>query len=118
METNKTQTAALRFEEMPDGSLVLDAYHAGQHDDPRWFTTDRAHAAYFGKPALYRLTLSSFKRIDVRGDARFEMGGDEADRALYALLDEECVAGLVLDGWEGRGLTILIAEDGADLETL
>ncbi len=91
-------------------NVEIFAYH-GEDDkggEPVWFTTDKAHAAYFGRVEEYDLKICKAIVLDAKRDPRLASEcGPEADAELFRILGEsESVAAIVI-GWEGRGLTIL-----------
>lgn len=94
--------------------LELTAYHGGQQENPRWFTTDRDHARSFGEVREYRIRLRTALEIDMshpilRDEDGNELSGYEADDALYQYLDAEYVDGIIVHGWEGLGVCILVS---------
>lgn len=91
------------------------AWHGGQHERPRWFTTDRDHAGMFGEVRRYRISPRSVLEIDMthpalRDEQGYELMGYEADAALYALLESSGVDAILVHGWEGSGVCILISD--------
>lgn len=97
------------------GIRTMTVYHGGFHRDPRWFTTDPEHAGVFGDVRAYRLRLQTTLEIDMthtalRDEGGYELDGYEADAALYRLLEDADVDAVIVDGWEGEGLCILIAD--------
>lgn len=91
---------------------TIRAYHGGDIDGARWFTTDRDHASYFG-PVVEVEIESSIDPVRMSSDeveAIADGGGYEADARLWSHLDSVDASWAILDGWEGAGLCIVIRE--------
>lgn len=96
----------------------IEAYRGGEGDSDAWFTTDRDHAAYFGSVQKVRLSgtavrLDADDHPDLAG-----VGGYEADAIAQEILEDSGADMLIMDNWEGAGLTILIDPDWAEVESL
>jgi hypothetical protein len=97
----------------------FSVFHGGQHEDPRWFSTDRQHAGFFGQTRPYRIRAR--KVIEADPDITPELRGLEGhdlERAAYDLLDNSRAEVLVLKNWEGKGDVLLTAKHLAEIEEI
>lgn len=111
--TTTTTTA-----EIKDATIIV--YHGGKQDDPRWYTTDLDHAGSFGGTVQRYAITGRFAYVSAADIT--DASGYSADDALYeylaAMEDEYGVGGVVVDGWEGSGVCVLIADFGCHVEAV
>lgn len=92
--------------------MKITAFHGGELEGARWYTTDRSHAAIFGDVSEVEIESS----IDpVRIDAEAVVGdasGYKADTILWAHLDAIDCTWAIVTGWEGAGECIVVREPG------
>jgi len=90
-------------------AVTIRAWHGGQHDDPRWFTSDQGWARTFGSDVrLYEITATRVIELSEEDVEELTAGlrGYEADEALYDLMKERDADLIILHGWE-RGICYL-----------
>ena len=85
---------------------AIACWHGGQHDDARWFSTDEDHAWAFGDARRY---VVSGTAVHVHASDITSASGYDADADAYAYLAACGADMLVIDGWEGDGLCILVS---------
>lgn len=91
-------------------TVTIRAWHGGQHDDPRWFTSDREWALTFGADVrLYEITGRNVVELHEEDIEKLTAGlhGYDADEALYEYMDERDADIVILHGWE-RGICYLV----------
>ena len=91
---------------------TIACYHGGQHSDPKWFTTCETHAWAFGDARPYSVSGDALR---VHADDITADGGFDADADAYEYLERSGADMLIIDGWEGGDLCILVS-DMADVE--
>ena len=94
-------------------AIEMDAFH-GQPDDGDediyWLTTDRDHAASFGPVTERHVEIGTALVLDAQQDIRLRnLAGPEADTKLRKILERSPATAAIVIGWEGSGLTILLA---------
>lgn len=90
-------------------ATTIRAWHGGQHDDPRWFTSARDWAITFGADVrLYEITADRVLELheDDIDELTSGLHGYDADAALYDLVEREGAGLVILHGWE-RGVCYL-----------
>ena len=91
---------------------TIRAFHGGELEGARWYTTDRGHAAIFGDVSEVEIEST----IDpVRLDAASIVGdesGYAADALLWAHLDALDCSWAIVSGWEGAGECVIVREPG------
>lgn len=94
----------------PGDRTTLTAYRGGEGDSEAWYTTDRQHAAYFGEVEEVEL-CGIAARLDAEQHPRLAgVDGYEADEIAQEILSETGADMLIMEGWEGAGLTILVSD--------
>ena len=96
--------------------LALSAYR-GSDDHGReghWFSTDKAHAGYFGAVEEYELCDIDVIVLDASAHPALAQGGEDADDALFELIEENGAEMAVLYNWEGKGV-VIYSVDGVAL---
>ena len=91
-------------------ATTIRAWHGGQHEDPRWFTSDREWAQTFGSDVrLYEITAHDVLELHEGDIDELTAGlhGYDADEALYELMESKGADLVILHGWE-RGICYLI----------
>lgn len=84
----------------------------GEEGAIRWLTTDRQHAAGFGSVSTYRIQVDDRRvsRFDADDIDLPEGGGWEVEEAMKEAVEEDGCWLAILEGWEGRGVCLWIAE--------
>lgn len=98
-------------------STTIKAFHGGERDGARWFSTSRDHAGYFGDvhEATIEAPESSTEKIEDLEEAGIFVagGGFEQDVAFYDYMDENGVEVLLVPSEHTRGTHDIILSDYA-----
>lgn len=106
---SKPSTAIKLAEQICSGMVEL--FHGSVRHTGRisWFTTDKAHAGYFGEVRSYQigpLVAVAVSASDARIAEAKTQGVIEANELLDDYIGDLGADALVIEGWEGTGLCV------------